>query len=176
MGDKRSDAKKAAAQAWIIGATTVFAVLGMGFVIMNRTAAADMKTQERLVDMNRRLMDVESASAKSIDSSIRLWELHDRLAQATAALHDAHELVLVGKIIAADIEANTYVLSIGEDQGVLAGQGYSVRRAGREVTRLEITDAGKAQATGAVLSPNDAPRIKSGDVVVLVEQAPEKDE
>ena len=71
-----------------------------------------------------------------------------------------------GRILASDNDANVYVISLGEEDGVKAGFQYIVSRGSDYIATIQITDVQAKQSAGRAIKSLSKGAINRGDKVM----------
>ena len=71
-----------------------------------------------------------------------------------------------GQILAADNDANVYIISLGAEDGVKAGFQYVVSRGGQYIATIQITDVQAKQSAGRAIKSLSKGAINRGDKVM----------
>ncbi len=127
----------------------------------------DRRAQVERIQALQALLGQETARAALLESRfpkpgttdcVLYWPSH-LSPQSSQPLHE-------GTILAADPEANRYVISLGVEDGVRGGFTYIVARDGQYVATLEIDDVQAKQSAGRLVPDLSKEAARRGDKVL----------
>jgi len=113
---------------------------------------------------NRKSLEGKLAGAQDTikRQGFELSYIKDKFPGVIASNQPAHS----GRILSADNDANVYVISLGEEDGVKAGFQYIVSRGSEYIGTIQITDVQAKQAAGRAMKSLSKGAINRGDKVM----------
>ena len=109
--------------------------------------------------LEAQLSDAQDANKRQ---GFELRYFKEKFPGMTAGSQPAHS----GRILAANNDANVYVISLGEEDGVKAGFQYIVSRGAEYVATIQINDVQAKQAAGSAVKALSKGGIQRGDSVM----------